>query len=206
VVARRASKSKFITDLLSARLHTLAALSAASASLRVERKYSLTLLEWRSLAHLGGYAPLSLKDLAHRTGMEKSNASRTMSSLIERGLVRSEKNDVDARGVMLRLTEKGTALYKEVFADALGRNERLLEPLSEEKRELLMEMLTALTDSAKQVLHEERLIAKGELQDSEVEPKRRGKGAAPLPREPLNYEEIEDLVGRLNALLACRDE
>jgi DNA-binding MarR family transcriptional regulator len=140
---------KVLTDLLSSRLHTLAGLSAASASLRVERKFGLALLEWRSIGMLGGFAPLSLKELARRAALDKSYASRTVAGLIERGLVVSEKNDADARGVMLSLTKEGQTLYKKVFADAVARNERLLAPLSAEQRTHLMETLATLTVSAR---------------------------------------------------------
>ena len=187
-----------ITDLLSSRLHTLAALSSASATLRVERKFSLTLLEWRSLGHLAASAPLSLKDLAHRAGMDKSYASRTVSGLIERGLVTSERNDADARGVMLGLTPKGRALHQKVFADAESRNERMLRPLSPADRQPLMNLLTVLTDRAREVLHEERQIQAGTLTDAEVEPVR---DAAAPAAAAIDLVELRKLVERLNRMV-----
>ncbi|WP_169517199.1 MarR family winged helix-turn-helix transcriptional regulator [Azohydromonas australica] len=192
-----------ITDLLSSRLHSLAGLSAASASLRVERKFGLTLLEWRSIAMLGGFAPLSLKELARRTGMDKSYASRTLSSLIERKLVLSERSDTDARGVTLRLSEEGHALYETVFADALARNERLLSPLSAEQRKQLMDMLGALTVSAKRVLEEERQIAAGEAQDEDVAVPSGAKTAAKAAAGGVDMDEVRYLVSRLNELVGA---
>jgi DNA-binding MarR family transcriptional regulator len=198
---KRVPKPMIITDLLSSRLHTLAALSAASASLRVERKFSLTLLEWRSLGQLAAYAPLSLKDLAHRTGMDKSYASRTVSGLIERGFIASERNDADARGVMLTLTNKGQALYQKVMVDAELRNERLLRPLNKEAREGLMESLTALTESARQVLNEERLIQAGQLSDADVAPKTGNLSTTQRHEAEIDIEELRNLVDRLSSVL-----
>ena len=191
-----------ITDLLSSRLHNLAGLSAASASLRVQRKFNLTLLEWRSIGMLGAYAPLSLKELARRAALDKSYASRTVSGLIERGLVASERSDTDARAVMLSLTKAGDALYRKVIVDANARNERLLSPLRPEQRKQLMEMLAMLTTSARAVLDEERRAAAGEAIDDE-EPA----GAAGM--EPVDtlvpaevaLAEIRALVARLGKLV-----
>jgi len=153
---------KVMSDLLSTRLHALANLSAATTSLRVERKFGLTLLEWRSLGQLGGFAPLSLKQLAARAGLDKSYASRTISGLIERGLVASQRNGADARGVMLTLTDKGQALYQAGFEDAVARNERLLAPLRDEQRVQLIEILGLLAVSARHALEDERKVAAGE--------------------------------------------
>jgi DNA-binding MarR family transcriptional regulator len=202
LATKRNHSSRVITDLLSSKLHRLAALSAASAALRVERKYQLTLLEWRSLAQLGGFAPLSLKDLAHKTGMDKSYTSRTVGGLIERGYVASEKNDTDARGVTLRLTDAGQAVYEEVFADAIERNERLLRPLNEEQRSTLTKMLNVLAESARTVLHEERAITSGELAEADVAlSKDAKKGAKSEELDAKEIDEIKLLVFKLNKVL-----
>jgi DNA-binding MarR family transcriptional regulator len=198
---KRLAKRMIITDLLSSRLHTLAALSSASATLRVERKFSLTLLEWRSLGHLAAYAPLSLKELSHRTGMDKSYASRTVSGLIERGFITSERNDADARGVMLTLTNKGQVLYEKVMVDAELRNERLLKPLNKEARDDLMKKLTSLTESARQVLNEERLIQAGKLNDEDVEPVANTSSSSQKHEIELDVEELRRLVDKLSSVL-----
>ncbi|MGO4306841.1 MULTISPECIES: MarR family winged helix-turn-helix transcriptional regulator [unclassified Cupriavidus] len=192
---------RVITDLLSSRLHNLAGLSAASASLRVQRKFNLTLLEWRSIGMLGAHAPLSLKELARRAALDKSYASRTVSGLIERGLVASERSDADARAVLLSLTKAGDALYRKVIVDANARNERLLSPLSTEQRSQLMEMLAALTVSARSVLEDERRAASGETID-EDEPAATGTSPADSGNsDGLDLAEIRALVSRLNRLV-----
>lgn len=194
--------SAVISDLLSAKLHSLAALSAASTTLRVERRYSLTLLEWRSIGQLGGFAPLSLKALAQRTGMEKSYASRTVSILVERGLVVSTKSAADAREIIINLTPTGQKVYEEVLADALARNERILRPLSAERREMLMEMLTELTESARQVLKEERLITQGALEDTfgpeSVETKQGGR----TQKAEVDVNELKSVAARLQQIIS----
>jgi DNA-binding MarR family transcriptional regulator len=196
-----------ITDLLSARLHALAGMSAAATTLSVERKFGLSLLEWRSIAHLGGFAPLSLKELARRAGLDKSYASRTISGLIERDLVVSGRNEEDARGVMLRLSPKGQALYKKAFADAAARNERLLRPLSDTQRVHLMEALNALAVSARRALDDERRAAAGEPVEADVPSGAKGTSMGAVPdsvTSAVDLGEIRYLVSRLSDLVDGR--
>ncbi|MBU4612531.1 MarR family transcriptional regulator [Achromobacter sp. GG226] len=192
---------RVMSDLLSTRLHALANLSAATTSLRVERKFGLTLLEWRSLGQLGGFAPLSLKQLAARAGLDKSYASRTISGLIERGLVASERNGADARGVMLSLTDEGKALYEAGFNDAVARNERLLAPLRDEQRLQLIEILGLLGVSARHALEDERKAAAGEAVDEPTLPAKAGASARQPAEGSVDLVEMRYLVARLQELV-----
>jgi len=195
---------RVMSDLMSTRLHALANLSAATTSLRVERKFGLTLLEWRSLGQLGGFAPLSLKELARRAGLDKSSASRIVSVLTDRGLVASGRNDADGRGVMLSLTSKGLALYQEAFSDAVARNERLLAPLSREQRVQLIEMLGVLNVSARRALEDERKLAAGETVDEAPAPSTRAAARGAEGDHSLDMVEMRYLVSRLAELLVDR--
>lgn len=195
---------RVMSDLMSARLHALANLSAATTSLRVERKFGLTLLEWRSLGQLGGFAPLSLKELARRAGLDKSSASRIVSALTDRGLVASGRNDADGRGVMLSLTSKGMALYQDAFSDAVARNERLLAPLSKEQRVQLIEMLGALNVSARRALEDERKLAAGEAVDEVPTPSPPAAARGAEGDHSLDMAEMRYLVSRLAELLVDR--
>lgn len=197
---------RVMNDLLSARLHALANLSSATTTLRVERKFGLTLLEWRSLGQLGGFAPLSLKELARRAGFEKSYASRTISGLIERGLVASERSDSDGRGVMLSLTAKGKALYEKAFEDAVARNERLLGTLKDEQRLLLIEILGVLTVNAKRALEDERngMGDDGDGDSPAPAKKARAKDNKDTADGSLDLVEMRYLLSRLNELAGMR--
>jgi DNA-binding MarR family transcriptional regulator len=190
-----------ITDLLSSRLHRLAALSSASASLRVQRKFGLTLMEWRSIGMLGAFAPLSLKDLARRAALDKSYASRTVSGLLDRGLIASERSDVDARGVMLSLTKEGEALYRKVFPDAVARNEELLSSFSAQERVQLMEMLRRMTVSATRLLEHEHRVTDGEAVDDAPAKASHVKSRGNAAGNGVDLQEIRDLVSRLSDLV-----
>jgi DNA-binding MarR family transcriptional regulator len=193
-----------ITELLSFRLHQLASLSSVMATMRYERKFKLTLLEWRAIAMLGGFPPMSLKDLARRAGLDKSYASRTLAALIERGLVTSTKSDSDGRGVMLSLSREGKALYRKVFPDAVTRNERLLQALGPEQREQLNELLGLVQVSARRLLDEEKQMARSGENTFDDEPakaadQKSGAAVAQLPAR--NLDEMSYLIDRLSALV-----
>jgi len=151
-----------ITDLVSSRLHTLAALLANHAAMNYQRKFSLSLLEWRAIAMLGGFSPLASKDLARMAGLDRSHASRTVGGLIERALVESARNSDDGRGVMLSLSKKGRALYEKAFEDAVVRNNKLLATLTTEQRHQLLSLIDVLTSNARRMVDDERRVAAGE--------------------------------------------
>ena len=76
-----------IRDLLSYRLHVVANLLSRGAAMRYRREFGVSLWEWRTIALLGAQAPLSLNELAAAAGLDKSQMSRVVAGLVERGLV-----------------------------------------------------------------------------------------------------------------------
>lgn len=199
------SSPKVITELMSHRLHQLASLWSLSASMRYERKFGITLLEWRAIGMLAGFAPLSLKELASRAGLDKSYASRTVANMTERGWVVSERDDNDGRGVMLRLSESGEALYRKVFPDAVSRNERMLSLLKPAQRRQLIELLTLLQLNARRLLDEERRAANGDVPaDDDVQPAAPGRRTGNFKGKPetsVDLDELRYLVDRMSELV-----
>jgi DNA-binding MarR family transcriptional regulator len=187
---------------MSHHLHQLASLWSMSATLRYERKFKVSLLEWRAIGMLGGFAPLSLKELARRAGLDKSYASRTISGLIERGWVISERDNNDGRGVMLRLSKSGDELYRRILPDAVSRNERMLSTLTREQRAQLSELLALLNVSARKLLEEERRAAAGEAVDGDDVPAApRNERNGPAGSAGMDLEEMRCLVTRLGELV-----
>jgi DNA-binding MarR family transcriptional regulator len=191
---------KVITDMITWRLHALTSLAVANATLRYGRKFSLTPQEWRALSILGAFAPLSLKDLYTRAQLEKAFASRTVSGLVERGFVTSQKSTADGRGVVLSLTPHGRRLYKKVFADALQRNENFVAGLSLDQRASLDEMLGVMTANARRMVELERRLANdgpqpsGNLATTNLD-------IAGADKDPSRSAEVRYLVARLSQLV-----
>ncbi|MES2400592.1 MAG: MarR family winged helix-turn-helix transcriptional regulator [Pseudomonadota bacterium] len=150
-----------LKELFSFRLNVLAHMSSKIAALVNEQEFELDSREWRIIGLLGAFSPFSLQALAREVNVDKSQASRIVSSMIERGLLQRGADESDGRGVQLSLTPKGKAVYRKVFPKAVKRNEDLLSVLDEKDRQSLERILTQLTDRAGAMLGEARLKTRG---------------------------------------------
>lgn len=126
-----------IKDLLSYRIHRLANALSRGAALRYRREFGVSLMEWRILALLGGFAPLTLKDLARESGLDKSQASRAVAALVGRGLVLRETGREDAREVALRLSADGRQTCEGLMRAARERDAAFAACLTEQERAVL---------------------------------------------------------------------
>jgi DNA-binding MarR family transcriptional regulator len=126
-----------------------------------EEKYGMQARDWRVVAMLAAFGPMSLNTLAREVNVDKSQASRCVSDLISRGLIDRGADESDGRGVQLSLTREGRALYRKVFPKAVSRNEELLSVLSEADRAVLDRALDVLTRHALELLDEGKRNATG---------------------------------------------
>ncbi len=147
---------RHLKELISFRINILVSLWTRLASEMNQREFGLDMREWRILGLVGGYAPMSLMGLAREAKLDKSQASRSVTGMIERGLLRREVDASDGRGIQLSLTPAGKALYRKVFPRAVQRNEDLLSVLSPEERAVLEGALSRLTAHAQQTLAHSR--------------------------------------------------
>ncbi|MBB1626767.1 MarR family winged helix-turn-helix transcriptional regulator [Achromobacter sp. UMC71] len=177
MATRTASKSaasarpvpQALKELFSYRLNRLAYVSSRIAAGLNESRYGVGPREWRIIALLGAAPEMSLNAVAREANIDKSQASRTVSELIERGLIQRSTDSQDGRGVSLDLTRAGRALYEEIFPAAVERNEAMLSVLSPAERDAMERMLDKLTGHALDMLND----CKAEV------PARRGRGVQP---------------------------
>lgn len=109
-----------------------------------ERRFALSITEWRVMAVLGRYDGLSAREVAARTAMDKVAVSRALARLIEAGRVRRLVAVHDKRQSVLRLSAKGWQVYDEVAPLALEHERRLLSHLNAEERAWLTRILDKL--------------------------------------------------------------
>ena len=145
-----------LKELFSFRLNVLAHVSSKVAALLNQQDFDLQPRDWRIIGLLGAFAPMSLQALAREVDVDKSQASRIVSELIERDLLARNADANDGRGVQLSLTSKGKALYRKAFPRAVKRNEMLLSVLTKEERAVLELALDKLSAQAKLMLEEAR--------------------------------------------------
>ena len=112
------------------------------------RRFGLSIPEWRLIAVLGRFGPLSANGVAGRTYMDKVRVSRAVQRLLERGLIERAMDEEDRRRSILRLSPEGAAIRAEVAPLALDIESRLMAVLSVEDREDLDRILRLLDASA----------------------------------------------------------
>ncbi len=137
-----------IKQLISYRVHKLAGALSRGAASRYRREFNVSLVEWRTIALLGDFAPLSLKQLAALAALDKSLLSRTVTVLAERGLVQRLISTADAREVELRLSPAGEALHAGLMRAAGERDVAFHAALSPEENAVLDSILLKLEAEA----------------------------------------------------------
>jgi DNA-binding MarR family transcriptional regulator len=96
--------------------------------------FGLTVTQWRVMAALGRFAPLTASEVGLRTVMDKVAISRAVAGLMKRGLVERATDRSDRRRASLKLSARGRALHARIVPLALAYQERLYEGLSAEER------------------------------------------------------------------------
>ncbi len=111
-------------------------------------RFGLSIPEWRLVAVLGRFGPLSANGVAERTYMDKVRVSRTVQKLLARGLVERATDGGDRRRSILQLSADGRAIRAEVAPLALEIERRLLNALAPTDRAELDRLLMLLNDGA----------------------------------------------------------
>ena len=134
------------------RLSVLSNTISAAIAAEYERRFGLSVTEWRVLAVLGRYADLSAVEVAERTAMDKVAVSRAVNSLLKSGRIRRSVHDDDKRRSVLSLSAKGRRVYDEVAPMALRYERELLAVLDVEERAWLERILAKFVDEGHDAL------------------------------------------------------
>ncbi len=140
-------KSELILeDFLPYRLSILSNTVSSTIASAYNKRFGLSIPEWRVIAVLGRFPGLSAVEVAERTLMDKVAVSRAVSKLIKTGRIDRQFADADRRRSILHLSEEGRNVHDEIAPLALKFEEDLLHGLSEEEihtLNVLMERLLA---------------------------------------------------------------
>lgn len=126
------------------RLSVLSNTVSQAIAREYERRFQLSITEWRVLAILGRYEGISAREVAQRTAMDKVAVSRAVASLEKAGRVQRATADHDKRQSVLRLSDAGWKVYDEVAPRALEHERRLLAHLDAEEQRWLARILDRL--------------------------------------------------------------
>lgn len=114
-----------------------------------EKRFGVSIPEWRVIAVLGRYPGLSAVEVADRTLMDKVAVSRAVTKLIKTGRIDREFADADRRRSILNLSEEGKKVHNEIAPLALEFEQQLVHNISEDDYERFNSVLEQLLDKAR---------------------------------------------------------
>ncbi len=109
-----------------------------------DKRFKVSIPEWRVIAVLGRFPGLSAVEVAERTLMDKVAVSRAVTKLIKNGRIDREFADADRRRSILNLSEDGKKLHDEIAQVALRFERDLVEGFSEEEMKNLTNIMERL--------------------------------------------------------------
>lgn len=124
-----------LEDFLPYRLAVLSHTVSTTIARTYEKRFGLSIPEWRVIAILGRFPGLSAVEVAERTMMDKVAVSRAVTKLIKNGRLDRQFADADRRRSILNLSEDGQKLHDEVAPLALRFEHDLLHGISSEDLE-----------------------------------------------------------------------
>jgi DNA-binding MarR family transcriptional regulator len=144
--SREPARELVLEDFLPYRLSILSNTVSSTIASTYDRRFGLSIPEWRVIAVLGRFPGLSAVEVAERTLMDKVAVSRAVSKLLKSGRIDRQFADADRRRSILNLSEEGRKVHDQIAPMALKFEADLLHGLdSDEIRTLnvLMERLLA---------------------------------------------------------------
>jgi DNA-binding MarR family transcriptional regulator len=143
-------KSELILeDFLPYRLSILSNTISSTIAAACNRRFGVSIPEWRVIAVLGRFPGLSAVEVAERALMDKVAVSRAVTKLIDTGRVDRQFADADRRRSILRLSEEGKRVHDEIAPLALKFEEDLLHALSRDEIQTLSVIMRRLLARAR---------------------------------------------------------
>jgi DNA-binding MarR family transcriptional regulator len=143
------SAELILEQFLPYRLATLSHTVSTTIAHVYDKRFGLSIPEWRVIAILGRFPGLSAVEVAERTMMDKVAVSRAVTKLIKNGRIDRQFADADRRRSILNLSEEGRRVHNEVAPLALQFERELLEGFDDEEREQLDGLIDQLLDRAR---------------------------------------------------------
>lgn len=133
-----------LEDFLPYRLAVLSNTVSTTVARAYDKRFNVSIPEWRVIAVLGRFPGLSAVEVAERTLMDKVAVSRAVTKLIKNGRVDREFADADRRRSILNLSEDGKTLHDEIAQLALQFERDLLHGFTAEEMEKLNSIMERL--------------------------------------------------------------
>ena len=122
-----------LEDFLPYRLSVLSHTISTTIARVYEKRFGVSIPEWRVIAILGRYPGLSAVEVAERTMLDKVAVSRAVTKLIKNGRIDRQFADADRRRSILNLSADGRGVHDEIAPLALAFEHDLLQGISEQE-------------------------------------------------------------------------
>jgi|OpeIllAssembly_1097287.scaffolds.fasta_scaffold1264226_1 DNA-binding MarR family transcriptional regulator len=111
---------------------------------QVSKLGDFSLAQYRVLMLVHHLGPMSVSDLKSRLNIAQSSASEMVDRLVRLKLLRRETSTVDHRVTLFRLSDSAAQLLEQRKADMHQVYQQLLQPLSMEEQEELVEAMKVI--------------------------------------------------------------
>lgn len=129
---------------IAARLSWLANFFSGPLYREIELNYGLTRPEFTVLHCLAQCPNMAAQDISLMTGQAKNTLSRAIRRLLQRGHIDRTDDALDARALLLTLTDSGADLYGQLIGSFVRREREMLCPLTDGERADLDNLLGKL--------------------------------------------------------------
>ena len=133
-----------LENFLPYRLAVLSNTVSTTVARAYDKRFGVSIPEWRVIAVLGRFPGLSAVEVAERTLLDKVAVSRAVTKLIKNGRIDREFADADRRRSILNLSEEGKKLHDEIAQLALQFERDLLQGFSADELENLNRIMERL--------------------------------------------------------------
>jgi DNA-binding MarR family transcriptional regulator len=137
-----------LESFLPYRLSVLANVTSSAIAAAYEKRFGLSIPEWRVIAVLMRHPGLSAREVAEKSRMDAVAVSRAVNRLLRAGRLRRAVAADDRRRSILQVSAAGAAVYRGVAPLALEFERSLLDTLSPGDRATLDRLLQELTTRA----------------------------------------------------------
>lgn len=115
------------------------------------KEYDITPEQWSVLFQIDRTEGLIQKEIAKRSGKDKPTTTRILDHLEGKGLVYKRTGEKDRRSFKVYITDKGRALVKETVPVEDNVTEEIMNCISSEEYEALMELLLRINNHVDQI-------------------------------------------------------
>lgn len=115
-------------------------------------EYDLTVTEWRVIALLNKYEPSTASVIIDKSSMDKVQISRAITNLESRNILKRNKDSIDKRRSLIKLTRKGNNIVSKLIPLMKEVEKELLIDISEDELINLKRLMSNIQIKAEKLL------------------------------------------------------